>query len=137
MTAHSGLSAAANPGGPFFSENGPTPRLRTYSKYEPPAAASTVVRLNGIRRGNEGKLWMVDGGPNRRWLSFSPKAERFIAYNLPATRSGRLVAGRAIPGQPARDLLLYRFRLLGHCPGQGPKVAPRLVKLIDQGENNR
>ena len=60
----------------------------TYTEYEPPAAASTAVRLNGIRRGNEGELWMVDGGPNRRWLSFSPKAERFTVYNLPPTRSG-------------------------------------------------
>src|SRR5215467_10523055 len=101
-------------------------------------APSDVFQIRaGIRRGNEGKLWMVDGGPNRRWLSFSPKAERFIAYNLPATRSGRLVAGRAIPGQPARDLLLYRLRLLGHRAGQRPQVVPRLVKLIDQGENNR
>jgi streptogramin lyase len=31
---------------------------------------------------------MVDGGPNRRWLSFDPKYERFTAYSLPATRSG-------------------------------------------------
>jgi len=60
----------------------------TYTEYEPPAATSTVVRLNGIRRGNEGEFWMVDGGPNRRWLSFSPKAERFTVYNLPPTRSG-------------------------------------------------
>src|SRR5215468_10828227 len=60
----------------------------TYTEYEPPAAASTAVRLNGIRRGNEGEFWMVDGGPNRRWLSFSPKAERFTVYNLPPTRSG-------------------------------------------------
>src|SRR5262249_29128987 len=60
----------------------------TYPEYEPPAATSTVVRLNGIRRGNEGEFWMVDGGPNRRWLSFSPKAERFTVYNLPPTRSG-------------------------------------------------
>src|SRR5262249_935265 len=43
---------------------------------------------NGIRRGNNGELWMVDGGPNRRWLSFDPKYEKFSAYNLPATRSG-------------------------------------------------
>jgi len=71
---------------PFLSENGPAPRLWTYSKYEPPAAASTVVRLNGIRRSDEGNLRMVDGGPNRRWLSFSPKAGRFTStiYRRPA-----------------------------------------------------
>jgi streptogramin lyase len=60
----------------------------TYVEYEPPAGSSPVVRLNGIRRGNTGELWMVDGGPNRRWFSFDPKYERFTAYNLPPTRSG-------------------------------------------------
>jgi streptogramin lyase len=59
-----------------------------YVEFEPPAGSSPVVRLNGIRRGNNGELWMVDGGPNRRWLSFDPKYEKFSAYNLPATRSG-------------------------------------------------
>jgi streptogramin lyase/cytochrome c5 len=60
----------------------------TYLEYEPPAAGSATVRLNGIRRGNNGELWMVDGGPNRRWLNFDPKYEKFTVYNVPPTRSG-------------------------------------------------
>jgi streptogramin lyase len=59
-----------------------------YVEYAPPAAGSNTVRLNGIRRGNNGELWMVDGGPNRRWLSFDPKTEQFSVYNLPPTTSG-------------------------------------------------
>jgi streptogramin lyase len=59
-----------------------------YIEYAPPAAGSNTVRLNGIRRGNNGELWMVDGGPNRRWLSFDPKTEQFLVYNLPPTTSG-------------------------------------------------
>jgi streptogramin lyase len=59
-----------------------------YVEYSPPAAASGTVRLNGIRRGNHGEFWMVDGGPNRRWLSFDPKTEQFLVYNLPPTTSG-------------------------------------------------
>jgi streptogramin lyase len=59
-----------------------------YSEYAPPAAASPQVRLNAIRRGNSGEFWMVDGGPNRRFLSFSPKTEEFTVYNLPPTTSG-------------------------------------------------
>jgi virginiamycin B lyase len=59
-----------------------------YVEYTPPAANSNTVRLNGIRRGNNGEFWMVDGGPNRRWLSFDPKTEQFFVYNLPATRAG-------------------------------------------------
>jgi len=64
------------------------PQTLTYIEYAPPPAASQTVRLNGIRRGNYGELWMVDGGPNRRWLSFDPKTEQFSVYNLPPTTSG-------------------------------------------------
>jgi streptogramin lyase len=60
----------------------------TYSEFAPPTAKSTHVRLNAIRTGKRGELWMVDGGPNRRWLSFDPKTERFDVYELPPTRSG-------------------------------------------------
>ena len=60
----------------------------TYREYAPPAAGSTHVRLNGIRTGNKGELWMIDGGPNRRWLSFDPNTEQFAVYDLPPTRSG-------------------------------------------------
>jgi streptogramin lyase len=60
----------------------------TYVEYQPPAGKSPNIRLNGIRRGNSGELWMVDGGPNRRWLNFDPKYESFTVYDLPPTRSG-------------------------------------------------
>jgi len=60
----------------------------SYSEFVPPADTSPVVRLNGIRRGNNGELWLVDGGPNRRWLRFEPNVERFTVYNVPPTRSG-------------------------------------------------
>jgi streptogramin lyase len=59
-----------------------------YVEYTPPAAQSAAVRLNAIRRGNHGEFWMVDGGPNRRWLSFDPKTEQFAVYNLPQTKAG-------------------------------------------------
>ena len=59
-----------------------------YIEYAPPPAASASVRLNAIRRGNQGEFWMVDGGPNRRWLSFDPKTEQFQSFNLPPTTSG-------------------------------------------------
>jgi streptogramin lyase/cytochrome c5 len=59
-----------------------------YTEYVPPPAPSKAVRLNAIRRGNHGEFWMVDGGPNRRWLSFDPKTEKFTVYDLPETRTG-------------------------------------------------
>jgi virginiamycin B lyase len=60
----------------------------SYIEYAPPAAGSATVRLNAIRRGNNGEFWMVDGGPNRRWLSFDPKTEQFQVYSLPPTTTG-------------------------------------------------
>jgi streptogramin lyase len=59
-----------------------------YTEYQPPTGSSPIVRLNAIRRGNHGELWMVDGGPNRRFLNFDPKYERFTTFSLPPTRSG-------------------------------------------------
>ncbi len=59
-----------------------------YIEYAPPPASSSTVRLNALRRGNHGEFWMVDGGPNRRWLSFDPKTEHFAVYNLPPTTGG-------------------------------------------------
>ena len=41
------------------------------------------------------------------------------------------------PGRQAYDLLLYCLRLLGHCAREGPKVVPRLMELIDQGQDDR
>ena len=55
------------------------------------------------------------------------------AARAAAIHRRRLVERRAIiTGHPARDLLLYCLRLLGHRAGQCPKVVPRLVELIDQ-----
>ena len=35
-----------------------------------------------------GKLWFIDGGPNRRWLSLDPKTQQFELYELPKLKSG-------------------------------------------------
>jgi virginiamycin B lyase len=77
----------------------------SYIEYAPPAAASTTVRLNAIRRGNQGEFWMVDGGPNRRWLSFDPKTEQFLSYNLPPTTSGS-ASGNTIRVHPNNTVWL-------------------------------
>lgn len=63
-------------------------KTMSYVEFSPPAGSSSTVRLNAIRRGNKGEFWMVDGGPNRRWLSFDPRSEKFEVYNLPPTQSG-------------------------------------------------
>jgi virginiamycin B lyase len=60
----------------------------TYSEIPPPAAQSNTVRLNAINRAPDGKLWFIDGGPNRRWLSYDPKTKQFEVYDLPKLKSG-------------------------------------------------
>jgi virginiamycin B lyase len=60
----------------------------TYVEFDPPPAASKKVRLNGIIRSPEGKLWFLDGGPNRRWLSYDPATEKFDVFDLPKLKNG-------------------------------------------------
>ncbi|HWH80249.1 MAG TPA: carboxypeptidase regulatory-like domain-containing protein, partial [Candidatus Binatus sp.] len=59
------------------------PKTFAYTEYAPPAGASTTNRLNAITRAGDGKLWFIDGGPNRRWLSIDPKTKEFEVYELP------------------------------------------------------
>jgi virginiamycin B lyase len=60
----------------------------TYSEIAPPAGTSPTNRLNAINRAPDGKLWFIDGGPNRRWLSYDPKTKQFEVYELPKLKSG-------------------------------------------------
>lgn len=64
------------------------PKTLLYTEVAPPLAASKFLRLNGIRSGPNNKLWLMDGGPNRRWLSYDTKAKEFSVFELPKTRSG-------------------------------------------------
>jgi streptogramin lyase len=64
------------------------PKTLTYTDIAPPAAQSKLLRLNGIRIGPNNKLWFVDGGPNRRWLSYDATAREFSVFELPKTKSG-------------------------------------------------
>ena len=81
-------ATAGSPSGSAAGSAGLIVKTLIYTEFVPPSADSKIVRLNAIRRGNAGEFWMVDGGPNRRWLSFDPTTERFTVYNLPPTRSG-------------------------------------------------
>jgi len=59
-----------------------------YTEIDPPPAASKKVRLNGIVRGQDNKVWFLDGGPNRRWLSYDTQAKEFNVFSLPRLKSG-------------------------------------------------
>jgi virginiamycin B lyase len=60
----------------------------TYTEIDPPPAPSDKVRLNGIVRGEGNKIWFLDGGPNRRWLSYDTTAKEFNSFTLPKLKSG-------------------------------------------------
>jgi virginiamycin B lyase len=64
------------------------PKTFTYTEFAPPAGQSPTNRLNAINRAPDGKLWFIDGGPNRRWLSYNPKSKEFDVYELPKLKSG-------------------------------------------------
>jgi len=64
------------------------PKTLLYTEVAPPPAASKFLRLNGIRSGPNNQLWVMDGGPNRRWLSYDTRAKEFSVFELPKTRSG-------------------------------------------------
>ena len=58
-----------------------------YTEIDPPKAKGHN-RLNGIVRAPDGKLWFLDGGPNRRWLTYDTKTREFNQYALPKLKSG-------------------------------------------------
>ncbi|PYS13706.1 MAG: hypothetical protein DMG15_10330 [Acidobacteria bacterium] len=60
----------------------------TYTEFDPPAGATKKVRLNGIVRGPDNKLWFIDGGPNRRFLDYDIASETFNVFPLPKLKYG-------------------------------------------------
>jgi virginiamycin B lyase len=64
------------------------PKTFSYTEIAPPEGQSPTNRLNAINRAPDGKLWFIDGGPNRRWLSLDPKTKEFEVYELPKLKNG-------------------------------------------------
>jgi virginiamycin B lyase len=64
------------------------PKTLVYTDVAAPPAPSKLLRLNGIRSGPNNKLWVMDGGPNRRWLSYDTRTREFSVFELPKTKTG-------------------------------------------------
>ena len=64
------------------------PTTYQFTEIEPPAAASPRVRLGAIIKGQGDTLWMVDGGPNHRWLEYNTRSGQFRSFAVPATLKG-------------------------------------------------
>lgn len=75
------------------------PKTYVYKEFNPPPAKSKTVRLNAIWAGPNNKLWFIDGGPNRRWLTLDSKSMEFTTYNLPKTKNGQ-VSGNTMRTHP-------------------------------------
>lgn len=54
----------------------------SYSEVAPPPAKSNKVSLNAIWAAPNNKLWFMDVGPNRRWLTYDTKSKEFNSYNM-------------------------------------------------------
>ena len=59
-----------------------------YTEVAPPPGQSKTMRLNGITYDARDKLWLIDGGPNRRFLSYDTRAKEFGVYMLPKLKNG-------------------------------------------------
>ncbi|MBI4483753.1 MAG: carboxypeptidase regulatory-like domain-containing protein [Acidobacteria bacterium] len=64
------------------------PKTLVYTEIAPPPAPSKNLRLNAIWAGPNNELWFVDGGPNRRWLSYDTKTKEFSVFTLPKMKTG-------------------------------------------------
>ncbi len=58
------------------------PKTLTYTEVAPPPAKSKSVQLNAIWAAPNNKLWFMDVGPNRRWLTYDTKSKEFSVYNM-------------------------------------------------------
>ena len=58
------------------------PRTLTYTEVAPPPGESETVKLNAIWAGANNKLWFIDYGPNRRFLSYDTKFKEFSSYRM-------------------------------------------------------
>ena len=109
----------------------------SYIEYAPPAAASTTVRLNAIRRGNR-EFWMVDGGPSRRWLTSTrrPSSSTIIFRHDERSASGAIKGAsgqhrmtrldRRQPGHPL-DPATKQFAFFGRAGRRQEQDAPFIM----------
>jgi len=67
--------------------------------------------LNGIRRGNHGEFWMVDGGPqSAAGLSFDPKTEQFPRLQSSADDESGSASGNTVRVHPDDTVWPRQYR---------------------------
>jgi virginiamycin B lyase len=58
----------------------------------PPAASKTVYLASAIAQGRGDTIWFIDSGPNRRWLNYDTKTNKFTEYPLPDSIKGNVTS---------------------------------------------
>lgn len=64
------------------------PATYTFSEFTPPMGGSPRNRIGAIIQGHDDAIWMVDGGPNHRWLEYHTQTGQFKSFPVPATIKG-------------------------------------------------
>ena len=64
------------------------PQTLAFTEIALPDGPFPQVRLAAVVNAPGDKLWMVDSGPNRRWLSFDIMTSKFVVFPVPKTIRG-------------------------------------------------
>jgi streptogramin lyase len=66
------------------------PTTLTFTEFTPPVpeGGSTRNRLGAVIKGHDDQIWMVDAGPNHRWLEFHTQTSQFQSFPVPANIKG-------------------------------------------------
>jgi streptogramin lyase len=64
------------------------PATYTFTEFMPPMGGSSRNRIGAIIKGHEDTIWIVDGGPNHRWLEYHTQTGEFKSFPVPATIKG-------------------------------------------------
>ena len=64
------------------------PSTFIYTRIPTPVSSTNTFRLNAIQIAPGDQIWVVDGGPNRRWLQFDVRTGEFNSFAAPKPRIG-------------------------------------------------
>jgi len=106
-----------------------------FTEVSPPPAAWGGLRLNAIAQGLGNSLWMVDGGPNRRWLSYDTKTGKFQVFPAPAVRIGS-PGGNTMVVRPDGTVwlaILFANQVVGLNPATGKFVTYEVPSGVATG----
>jgi streptogramin lyase len=76
------------------------PTTLTYTEVAPPPGESKTVWLNAIWGAPNNKLWFMDVGPNRRWMTYDTKSKEFSSYAMTTKLRTGAAGGNTLRNHP-------------------------------------